>query len=88
MNEWQVFGVLAAVAGLFATVGAPVLKLNGTIIKLQTVLDDLRSEFDRSRQQSRETHKRLWQKSDELEEKLSCHEGRILRLEEKEKKND
>jgi len=84
MSEWGVVMVLIAVAGLFATVGAPVLKLNGTIVKLQTVLTDLREEFDRSQRKSHETHTRLWQRGDALDERLSDHESRIVRLEEKE----
>ena len=84
MSEWGVVTVLIAVAGLFATVGAPVLKLNSTITQLKVLLDDLRNEFNRSQQRSHETHTRLWQRGDYMEERLNDHESRITRLEEKE----
>ncbi len=81
MTEWGVVTVLVTVVGLFAAVGAPVLKLNSTITRLQTVLDDLRSDFDEQKSHNSEGHKRLWEHNDKQDEQLDDHEKRITRLE-------
>ncbi len=81
MTEWGVVTVLVTVVGLFAAVGAPVLKLNSTITRLQTVLDDLRSDFEDQKAHNSESHKRLWEHNDKQDEQLDDHEKRITRLE-------
>ena len=43
MNEWNVVGVLVVVAGLFLSVGAPVIRLNSTLTKLSTLVEAVQS---------------------------------------------
>lgn len=81
-------GVLIALAGLFATVGAPVMKLNKTITTLNITLANLEKRVDRhdtalEKQQAKakESHEKLWQHNAEQDEKLVEHEMRIRKLE-------
>ena len=87
MSEWTVVGVLVTLAGLFAAVGAPVLKLNGTIARLQTLLDQMRGELNDLKDRSRQTHRRLWEKSEQQDRLIADHEGRLTSLEAKERED-
>ena len=84
MNEWQVVLVIIALAGLFATVGAPVLKLNATIAKLQASVDNLKKQYEASQAKSNETHDRQWEQIHSNTERLVNHEARIENLEKRE----
>ena len=44
--EWNVVGVLVTLAGLAAAVGGPVLKLNGSITRLTTLLQAIEHRLD------------------------------------------
>lgn len=81
MTEWTVFTVLVAVVGLFFTVGAPVLKLNATITKLQTMLDNLYKDVETMRTTNAKSH-------DKIYTQLDNHETRISILEVKEQKHE
>ena len=65
MNEWNVVGVLVVVAGLFLSVGAPVIRLNSTSTKLSTLVEGLRDRQARQEQSNAEGHRRLWKHNDE-----------------------
>ena len=41
MTEWGVFGVIVALVSFVVAVGAPMLKLNGTITRLSTIIEQL-----------------------------------------------
>lgn len=81
MTEWGVFGVIAAIVTFGVCVGAPLLKLNSTITKLQTVLDILQKSFEKQCLENEKEHIALWDRADEHTEKLGEHETRITVLE-------
>ena len=81
MNEWNVVGVLVVVAGLFLSVGAPVIRLNSTLTKLSTLVEGLQ---DRQERDNTDSHRRLWKHNDEQDAALNDHETRITILERKE----
>lgn len=90
--EWDVFTVLVAVAGLFLSVGTPIIKLNSTITKLNVLLgqmqkrvENIDGEIEDIRQKSKESHRRIWEHNTEQDDKLNNHETRIAMLE---RKND
>ena len=83
MNEWNVVGVLVVVAGLFLSVGAPVIRLNSTLTKLSALVEGLRDRQARQEQSNTEGHRRLWKHSDEQDATLTDHETRITILERK-----
>lgn len=83
MTQWDVVTVLVAVVGLFATVGAPVIKLNATMTRLSTLVEALEKKVDNQAASSKESHRRLWEHNDEQDGKIADHEKRITILERK-----
>ena len=74
MEYWDVFLVLAAVVGLFATVLPFFTKLNRTLGELNATVEQMQSVISNFEKNSRETHGKLYKKLDD-------HETRISRLE-------
>ena len=75
MNEWEVVGVVVVLIGLVASIVKPILALNGSIIKLNTLLNAL---TDRNHDEHETISKRLREHGQQTDD----HEGRIVRLEE------
>ena len=75
MSEWGVVGVLAALVGLFFTVGGPILKLNSTMTRLDSSLRFQSREIAANKADNDETHR-------ELRQTLSEHD-RVLRQQDK-----
>ena len=83
MTEWGVVAVIIALVGLVASIATPIIKLNGSITRLTVSLDKLIKDSDEQRRHSRETHQRLWDKTEEQDRALCDHEARITTLERK-----
>ena len=81
MTEWGVVGVIIALVGFAASVVAPIIKLNTSITRLTVTLETVARELNDQKESNHESHKRLWEKNEELDGKLIDHEGRITRLE-------
>ena len=81
--EWTVVTVLVAVVGLFATVGAPVIKLNSNITRLNVTLEQLKQDMAQQKLSAKEAHARLWRHNDAQDEQIADHEKRIMILEHK-----
>lgn len=74
-DEWEVVGVVVVLIGLVASIVKPILALNGSIIKLNTLLNAL---TDRNHDEHETISKRLREHGQQIDD----HEGRIIRLEE------
>lgn len=74
MEYWDVFLVIAAVVGLFATVLPFFTKLNRTLGELNATVEQMQSVISNFEKNSRETHGKMY-------DKLNDHETRISRLE-------
>ena len=83
--EWTVVTVLIAVAGLFGAVGAPVIRLNSTIARLNVMLEQMKQDMAQQKLSAREAHRRLWAHNDAQDASLADHEQRIVLLEHKER---
>ena len=97
MTEWGVFGVIVALVYFVVAVAAPMLKLNGTITRLSTIIEQFSKRLDKlehndeiTKNSTRESHRRLHDlidKNDELiaehDLKLENHEIRLNQLEER-----
>ena len=90
MTEWEVVGVLVVLVGLAGSIMAPMLKLNGTIARLSTLIDgalkdmnELKETDAAIRKHAAESHQRLHGRINENEDKLQNHEVRICTLEQK-----
>ena len=76
MTEWGVVGVIIALAGLFLTVGGPVLKLNSTMTRLDSSLRFQSREIAANKADNDESHR-------ELRQTLAEHD-KVLRQQDKE----
>lgn len=74
MEYWDVFIVLTAVVGLFATVLPFFTKLNRTLGELNATVEQMQKVISNFEKNSRETHGKIYGKLDD-------HETRISRLE-------
>lgn len=81
IDSWTVVGVIVALVGLFVTVGAPIIRLNGNIARSNVILDRLEKELAAQKMDAKESHRRLWKHNDEQDERIGDHETRITILE-------
>lgn len=72
--EWTVVTVIAALVGLFLTVGKPVVELNKSITKLTTMLDMMGKRLDALEIEAHSTHGKLWAKINEHDKRLALME--------------
>lgn len=86
--EWTVVTVLIAIAGLFVTVGKPVIDLNKNIVTLTYETKGLKSELAeqkvalaKQQDSAHESHRRLWEHNNEQDKTIADHESRIVNLE-------
>lgn len=75
--EWNVVLVIIALAGLFATVGAPIIKLNTNITTLNETIKGLEKRQDKLENGNSEAHERIWKHNDEQDEVIQKHEMRL-----------
>ena len=81
MNEWTVVTVLIAIIGLFFTVGKPVIKLNTSLVTLNTRLERMEKESEKESTRNEESHKGMQKEIAENEHAINDHERRIGILE-------
>lgn len=77
MNEWGVFGVIAAIVGLFFTVGKPIINLNTSITVLNESIKNLNKRQDRFERDSGKEHDELWEHEREQDDILAEHKMRL-----------
>lgn len=83
--EWTAVTVLIAIAGLFVTVGKPILNLISSITTLNNTVEGLKKEISELNTKNSASHQRLWDHNDEQDERLADHETRIHDLEQRKK---
>ena len=81
MNEWQVFLIIAEVVMLALAVGAPMLKLNSTITKLNVMLQNLANNYAESEKSNAKEHAYMWEHIEGQSEKIADHETRLQLIE-------
>lgn len=81
MTEWGVVGVIVALAGLFLTVGAPIIRLITSITRLTGTVEALQKDMEGLTVKNTESHRRIWEHNDEQDERLNDHETRIKLIE-------
>ena len=84
MTEWDVFLAIGAIAAFVGTV----YKLSGIFNSLETSIKILTNEAKRlseemreTREDNKESHRRLWMHNEKQDEKISDHERRISMIE-------
>lgn len=78
MTEWGVIGVIVTIAGLFATVAGPMIKLNTAITKLTAVAERLEFEFNEFTKKNADSHRRIWEHNDAQDERLNEHDLKLI----------
>lgn len=81
MQEWDVVGVIAALAALFGLIIAPIVKLTQAITKLTTTMENLKQSLEDLTSNNHSAHESLWQYAREQENRLCDHETRIRIME-------
>ena len=81
MSEWDVVGVLAGLAGLAATLSAPMLRLNTTMTRLAVLVAELSDTLGALVRENRRQHERLDASLEGARGELRGHETRITVLE-------
>ena len=79
--EWNVVSVLVVLVGLFATIGAPIIKLISSITKLTSSVEFLQGSMADLTKRNTESHGRMFKQLDEHDETINNHETRITVLE-------
>lgn len=81
MSEWTVVTVIAAIVGLFFTIGKPIITLNTNITVLNESIKNIKLQSEKNEQDNTESHRRLWNKNEEQDRQLANHEMRLHDLE-------
>jgi hypothetical protein len=77
MSEWTVVTVIAALVGLFFTVGKPIINLNTSITILNEGIKNLSKRQDRFERDSCKEHGDLWEHEEEQDKMLAEHSMRL-----------
>ncbi|MBS4959622.1 MAG: hypothetical protein KHZ62_02205 [Clostridiales bacterium] len=88
MSEWGVVGVIVTLAGIFITVGKPVISLTKTIQDLNNTCSRLDLQFRTLEMSNKDSHRRLWEHNTKQDETITEHEQRITLLEMEGNKNE
>ena len=81
MQEWDVVGVLAALAALFGLVIAPIVKLTQAITRLTATMENLKQSMEDLTTNNQTAHESLWKYAHGQDTRLSDHETRIRIME-------
>ena len=81
MQEWDVVGVIAALAGLFGLIIAPIVKLTQAITRLTATMDNLKQSVEELTTNNQNAHENLWQFARGQESRLCDHETRLRIME-------
>ena len=87
MNEqsimWLVLTAIATIVALFKTVGEPILKLNTTITKIESKLENFDKLLKDDQSHNKEAHQRIHDRIDNVEEDINDLDNRVSILENK-----
>ncbi|HRX57429.1 MAG TPA: DUF948 domain-containing protein [Eubacteriales bacterium] len=81
MQEWDVFGVIASLAALFAMMIAPIVRLTRAITRLTATMESMEKSVDELTLNNRTAHERLWRHEREQDKTLGDHETRLRVME-------
>ncbi len=81
MQEWDVFGVIASLAALFALMIAPIVKLTRAITRLTAAMENMEKSVDELSARNRAAHEDLWRHEHGQDKTLGDHETRLRVIE-------
>ena len=71
---WEMMSALIVIVGTLVSLGTVLAKLIRVLTRLDDTVKQLRADLDRQREENRESHKRIY-------DRLDDHEQRIIELE-------
>ena len=71
---WEMLSALIVIVGTLVSLGTVLAKLIRVLTRLDDTVKQLRADLDRQREENRESHKRIY-------DRLDDHEQRIVELE-------
>ncbi|WP_294468630.1 hypothetical protein [uncultured Anaerofustis sp.] len=83
MNTIQFLGMLATLGGFIIALTNNINKFSNTITRLDTTVNNLEKMVQELKEDNHKSHARLFNKTEEQEERLIDHENRINNLENK-----
>ena len=81
MQQWDIVVVITALAGLFATVVAPIVKLTRAITRLTVAMEAMEKNVTELTTSNSASHERLWAHENRQDSILADHESRIRVME-------
>ena len=81
MQEWDVVGVLAALAALFGLIIAPIVKLTQAITRLTATMENLKQSMEDLTTNNQTAHESIWTFARGQETRLCDHETRLRIME-------
>lgn len=84
MEQWGVFGVIAALVTFGVAVGTPLMKLNSSITKLNALVEFMQKQLDKFSCDNEKEHNTIWDEVEKHDGAINDHETRITVLERKE----
>lgn len=78
--SWIVVLSIGTLVGLFLAVGNPIIKLNSTITKLMARLTAIERNIDKFTVSNKDSHRRIHERIDEVEDNLSEVKEEVERL--------
>ena len=81
MTEWTVVTVIVSLVGLLVAVATPIIKLNSTITKLTTQMENFMSGLDEFKKRYTSQLAELKETHEDIYGKVNNHEHRITVLE-------
>lgn len=81
MTEWQIILLLGELLGLLGLVGAPVLKLNSTLTKINVKLEAQTSHYKETVKANHEEHMKFEGHLEEHDTAIADHEVRLKLIE-------
>lgn len=81
MTEWGVVGVLVVLVGLGTAIITPVVKLNGNIVRNNTLLSLMQTRYDSAIADNAADHRRMHETDERLSDKVEDHEKRLTVIE-------
>lgn len=83
MDEWGMVLALVVLVSLIATIVKPMISLTKSITELTSAMKDMKADIEGMTVKNTESHRRLWVKNEEQDDRLDDHEIRIRLVEEK-----
>lgn len=81
MQEWDVVGVIGALAALLGLIIAPIVKLTQAITRLTTTMESMKHSVEDLATKNHTAHENLWQFTRGQDTRICDHETRIRVME-------